>query len=111
MIINRTNAQHYSWGEGCDGWVLVPGPDLLVIEEHMPPGTAEQRHYHERARQMFRVLSGELTMSIGDIRHVLRAGDSIEIAPGTPHQARNDGVDNLFFLVVSSPTTRGDRVE
>jgi mannose-6-phosphate isomerase-like protein (cupin superfamily) len=33
--------------------------DLSVIEERMPPGTAGQRHRHQRSRQFFFVLEGE----------------------------------------------------
>jgi mannose-6-phosphate isomerase-like protein (cupin superfamily) len=109
VIVNRANADHYSWGEGCDGWVLMPGPDLLVIEERMPPGTSERPHRHLKARQLFRVLSGELTMIVAGGRHVLGAGDCIGIGPGVVHQARNDSAGAISFLVISSPTVRGDR--
>ena len=53
---SRANARHYLWGGACDGWHLLAGDDLSVIEERMPPGTAEQRHSHVRARQFFYVL-------------------------------------------------------
>ncbi len=106
---DTTNAQHYHWGEGCDGWVLAPGPELLAIEEQMPPGTAEQRHLHMEARQFFYVLDGELTMELEGERHVLPARTGIEITPGQRHQARNDSNGPVRFLVVSSPTTRSDR--
>lgn len=53
MITSAENAEHYIWGDHCDGWHLLKTERLSVIQERMPPGTAEQRHYHERAQQLF----------------------------------------------------------
>ena len=62
----RTTASvaHYQWGAGCDGWRLVDAPELSIIQERMPPGTAEQQHYHERAQQFFFVLAGTATFEV-----------------------------------------------
>ncbi|MDX2205115.1 MAG: cupin domain-containing protein [Hyphomicrobiaceae bacterium] len=109
MVVSAETGLHYTWGAGCDGWVLAPGPELLVIEERMPAKSAEIRHVHDTARQFFYVLAGTLTMVLGEQRHCLAAGQGIEIAPGAAHQARNDGDGEARFLVVSTPTTRGDR--
>lgn len=109
--INRDSAQHYNWGERCDGWILAPSSDLLVIQERMPAKSAEHRHFHSKARQFFFVLHGQLTMELDGIMHEVPAMSGIEIAPNRPHQARNDGESDVEFLVVSSPTTRGDRTD
>jgi len=109
-IINTKNAEHYTWGEVCDGWRLVAGSDLSVIEERMPPGSSEQRHHHERARQFFYVLAGSLTMEIDGREHPLRAGEGIEVHPGQKHQAFNREATDARFLVISHPSTQGDRV-
>ncbi len=111
MIIDRENAEHYNWGDGCDGWILGGSPDLSVIQERMPPGTAEIRHVHGKARQVFFVLDGELTMQHGGAELRLGPRQSLEIAPGMPHQARNDGAQDVHFLVISAPTARGDRTD
>ncbi|MGA1857896.1 cupin domain-containing protein [Azospirillum sp. 11R-A] len=105
------NAEHYHWGDRCDGWVLSPSPDMMVIQERMPAGTVERRHVHGKARQFFYVLSGELTMELEGTRHLITAMSGIEIPPGSRHQARNDSGADVHFLVVSSPTTRGDRTD
>jgi len=111
MIVNRESAPHYNWGEACDGWVFAPGPGLSVIEERMPPHTAEKPHHHAKARQFFFVLSGTLCMESAGQVHSINAGSGIEIAPMALHQARNDTAQDVRFLVVSSPTTRGDRID
>jgi mannose-6-phosphate isomerase-like protein (cupin superfamily) len=64
VIVSRENAEHYVWGGICDGWHLVKRADLSVIHERMPPGACEVRHYHNRSRQFFFVLSGTATLEI-----------------------------------------------
>ena len=109
-MISRDAAMHYRWGDGCDGWHLVRDASLSVIQERMPPGTAEVRHSHERARQFFFVLSGTATVELDDGVETLTARQGIEIAPGVPHQMRNGGTEPLEFLVISAPPSHGDRV-
>jgi hypothetical protein len=41
--LSRENAEHYRWGDDCDGWHLVKSDDLSVIEELIPSGAAEAR--------------------------------------------------------------------
>jgi mannose-6-phosphate isomerase-like protein (cupin superfamily) len=108
-VINKDNAEHYTWGAGCDGWRLVDRPDLSVIHERMPPGTAEVRHFHQAARQFFFILSGVATLEIAGAREVLRTGQGVEVPPGVPHQVFNHSDQDVEFLVISHPTTRGDR--
>jgi mannose-6-phosphate isomerase-like protein (cupin superfamily) len=105
------NAEHYVWGDGCDGWILNAAPDLLVIQERMPKETAERRHYHSAARQFFYVLEGELTVELDGVIHRLARNSGIEVAPGVIHQVRNASEGDVDFLVTSSPSTRGDRVD
>lgn len=39
--------KHYQWGKVCVGWNLVEDASLSVKQEHMPAGTAEERHWHQ----------------------------------------------------------------
>jgi mannose-6-phosphate isomerase-like protein (cupin superfamily) len=108
---NIENAEHYRWGDRCDGWILAPSPDMTVIQERMPPATAERRHFHTSARQFFYVLSGELTMEPEATSYLITTISGIEVPPGTRHQARSESGSDVNFLVVSSTTTRGDRTD
>ena len=110
MMISKDTAEHYTWGQGCDGWRLVDQTGLSVIHERMPPGTAEQRHLHQQARQFFFILSGSAVMELAGTVHTLLPQQGIEIPPGTPHQIRNESDSDVEFLVISQPTTRGDRL-
>lgn len=110
-IVSTANAEHYAWGNNCDGWYLVRAPELNIIEELMPQSTSETRHHHVRARQFFFVLEGELTMEIEHHEFVLKAGEGIEIAPGQSHQAQNRSLKPLRIMVTSQPPSHGDRFE
>ena len=109
--ISRAVGQEYGWGDGCQGWQLVRAQNLSVIEERMPPGTREIRHWHARARQFFYVLSGTLTIEVEGVTHHLAARTGIELPQGMAHQAINETTDDVEFLVISEPPTRGDRHE
>jgi len=68
-------------------------------------------HHHERARQFFYVLEGELTMVLGTGESVMHRGEGLEIAPGEVHQAVNRGPQPVRFLVTSQPPSHGDRID
>jgi len=108
--VGRANAEHYRWGNDCDGWHLVKDDALSVIEEFMPPGAAEIRHHHQHAQQFFYVLSGEVLMEIEGDKTLVPAGSGISVLPGKRHQIRNPSASAAQFLVVSQPPSHGDRV-
>lgn len=109
-VSRRDTAEHYQWGDGCDGWRLLSRADLNVIEERVPPGAAEVPHRHAIARQFFRVLSGEATLEFDDHAVSFGAGEGVEVPPGVRHRFVNHGVVDVVFLVISAPTTAGDRI-
>jgi len=104
------DAPHYRWGDACDGWRLLDTPELSVIEERVPGGAGEVRHYHRSARQFFYILSGSAALEFDGCRIALERGQGLHVPPGVPHQFVNTAEDDVVFLVVSSPTTAGDRV-
>src|SRR6266567_8696452 len=103
MTISKQNAEHYTWGDNCDGWFLLKRDDIHVIQERMPAGSAEVAHYHRRSRQLFYVLRGELTMRFDSVATKIAAGQSLVIEPLAVHQAVNESVEDVEFLVVSFP--------
>lgn len=108
-VVSTATAPHYTWGQQCDGWHLLQGDDLSVIEERMPPGTAEVRHRHARARQFFYVLEGEALLELDGMAYRLDAGQGLHVPPGVAHQMRNESDSDVRFMVVSSPKSHGDR--
>lgn len=110
MVVSIENAEHYLWGEVCDGWHLLKHEDMSVIQERVPAGAAELMHYHSKARQFFYILDGEGTMVLEDQVIRLKKGQGIEIAPQVKHQFVNRSNTDVHFLVISVPSTREDRV-
>lgn len=114
-IVSTNDAEHYTWPSAigavlCDGWHLHRSGALSVIEERMPPGTAEQRHLHLHTTQFFYVLAGELTIELAGQEHRLSLFTGLTVAAQTPHQVFNRGSEDARFLVISQPPSHGDRV-
>jgi mannose-6-phosphate isomerase-like protein (cupin superfamily) len=107
--VSRVNAEHYRWGHDCDAWHLVKDPQFTVIEELIPPGAAEVRHYHKKAQQFFYILSGEAIMEVEKEPVLIPAGSGLRILPGVWHQIRNPSSSTLRLLVISHPPSHGDK--
>lgn len=110
-MISKENAEHYLWGDNCDGWHLVKSPTLSVIQECVPPGCAEVRHYHERSEQFFFVLSGIASLTVDGVMHRLEPQQGFHVPARIAHQLKNEHTENLSFVVTSTPPSHGDRVE
>lgn len=110
MKISKHNAEHYIWGNSCDGWHLLKSNELSVIHERMPVNTSEVRHFHNQACQFFFVLSGTATLEVNGERIILNPQEGVEVPPLTPHQMINESNKEVEFLVISQPTSKEDRV-
>lgn len=105
------SAEHYTWGDGCDGWHLLMDASLSVIQERVPPSAAEVPHLHVKARQFFYVLSGTATMEFEGGKVEFGPNQGLHVPPNTQHRFVNESEDEVVFLVISSPATADDRIE
>lgn len=110
-IISTENAEHYLWGDNCDGWHLVKSANLSVIQESVPPNCSEKRHYHEKAEQFFFILKGKATMELNGKEYIIDANQGIHIPAGAVHKLSNKQQSDLIFTVTSTPPSHGDRQE
>lgn len=110
MKRTKQNTEHYNWGKKCSGWHFVKSQHLHIIEELMPPNTAEIKHYHNFSEQFFYILKGVATFDIEGEIYEIEARQGVHILPKVKHQIKNLTNENLEFIVVSQPTTRGDRI-
>jgi mannose-6-phosphate isomerase-like protein (cupin superfamily) len=108
-VTDINNAEHYVWGEVCDSWHLLKMPDLSVIQERVPDGAGEVRHFHSKVRQYFYVLSGTATLEFDDDEISFGANQGVHVAPGVRHRFKNSGAIDVIFIVISSLSTIGDR--
>jgi uncharacterized cupin superfamily protein/ribosomal protein S18 acetylase RimI-like enzyme len=110
VTISADRALSYNWGDNCIGYWLKKKGAFTVIEEIMPPNTSEIKHYHQKSEQFFYCLEGELYFELDDKNYILYKGDGIEVKAGITHKISNQSKANARFLVVSSPSSHGDRI-
>ncbi|MDB5523046.1 MAG: cupin [Rhizobium sp.] len=80
----------------------------VYVGEFDPGGTTGDVPYvHGNAHEMFLVLRGEVELTLGSERFLLREGDSIEYSTSTPHKTRNVGPVPAEVLWIISPPTSG----
>ncbi len=77
----------------------------------MPPNTAEKLHFHNKSQQFFYILKGVATFEIEKEIYTVKNGNGIHILPNIKHKISNLQSKTLEFLVISQPTSRGDRVD
>ena len=110
--VSKSIEKAYQWGDGGVGWPLVETEALLVIEETLAPGCSEKYHYHNQAEQCFYMLVGGAVMQFADGQRVkIDTGMALHIPPETSHAIVNQSDKEIRFLVISAPSTRGDRHE
>jgi mannose-6-phosphate isomerase-like protein (cupin superfamily) len=107
--VNQSNSEHYVWGKVCDGWHLLKTPNLSIIQERVPAGSGEQMHFHSAAQQFFYILSGSAALEFEAETVVISAGEGLYVPPNSRHCFKNLSQDEVNFLVISNPTTAGDR--
>lgn len=91
---------------------LLPGDDagLRFMEIHYPPGAHSGEHYlRHPGRDLFVVLEGELTFSVGFSQHRLAPGDAISFGDFQPHHVRNDGPNEARAIVCVIGDDEGHR--
>lgn len=108
-IIDKQNAEHYTWGNNCDSWVLANTEGLSVKQEKMPSGAKEQLHFHTQAQQLFYILKGTATFYITNEKTIVNEKQAIQILPNQKHFIANESNEELEFLVISQPSTNKDR--
>ena len=109
-VISIESAEHYKWGDNCDSWHLVKSRQLSVIQERVPSGCSETRHFHNVAEQFFFVLSGVGTLDIGDDIFMISSQQGIHVPAGISHKLSNQHSQDLIFTVTSTPPSHGDKV-
>ena len=62
-------------------------------------------HVHAVQEQVYHVLEGEGLMEFDGETQVVRRHDVIFIPPGVEHAMYNSGLDNLVFVVVTTPVS------
>lgn len=76
--------------------------DLVELTIEPGPGVTPMHVHHENDEAML-VLEGDLTVQIGDERHVLTRGAYANAPSGVPHTYRNAGEQPARVLFINAP--------
>jgi mannose-6-phosphate isomerase-like protein (cupin superfamily) len=89
-------------------FVRLPAPpDRLRIEVQAPRHMVRPPlHLHCHGAESFQILEGRGTILVDGNERVFREGDTLEVAPGTPHTWWNSGDGLLRFLTEFRPALR-----
>ena len=70
-----------------------------------PPGTRGRRHADKVQEEVFVVVSGQLTMLLGDPYERIDVGQGsvVAVEPNTPLQVRNEGSEELVVFIYGAP--------
>ncbi len=72
-------------------------------EATVRPGATTALHKHRSTEEIYHIASGAGMLTLGDERFAVAEGDTICIAPGTPHCVANTGDVPLRILCACSP--------
>ena len=74
-----------------------------LAEATVQPGARTQLHRHVHAEELYHVSAGSGIMTLGDTCFPVTVGDTVLIAPGTPHSIEATGAEPLRILCCCSP--------
>ena len=74
-----------------------------LAEAMVPPGGETIEHLHRRSEEIYRFISGRGRIRVAGQESAVGPGDTVLIAPGTPHKLWNDGDGPLVLLCCCAP--------
>ena len=83
------------------------GDNIMLFEETAPAGTEATLHLHRDSDEVAYVLSGEITLTIGDEVTVGGPGTCAFLPRGVPHARKNIGAERGRVLFLYTPADAG----
>ena len=74
-----------------------------LAEATVPVGARTVLHRHELTEELYHITAGAGLMTLGETQFPVLVGDTILIAPGTPHCIESVGNTALVLLCCCSP--------
>jgi mannose-6-phosphate isomerase-like protein (cupin superfamily) len=82
-----------------------------LAEATVAPATQTALHRHHRTEEIYHITAGSGLMTLGEETFPVAAGDTVLIAPRTPHRIRNTGDVPLRLLCCCAPAYSHDDTE
>lgn len=87
------------------------GGELLVLHDTWTrPGQRSAPHVHPAMEERFEVVRGRAAVMVDGEEHLLEPGDSLAVAPGTPHVAWNATPGETRLRLEFRPAGRWEEV-
>ena len=90
--------------------IHAPGTQSLA-EARILPNSTTLLHRHHQTEEIYHLTQGSGEMTLGEECLEIKIGDSIRIPPGTAHQLRNTGTEEMVVLCCCSPAYSHDDTE
>ncbi|MEZ8993931.1 cupin domain-containing protein [Vibrio sp. 10N.222.54.A1] len=84
MFVFNKDVQLENLGEGVSRKVLAHNDNMMSVEVHFEKGAIGAMHSHPH-EQLTYVLSGAFEFTIGDEKHIVKAGDTMYKQPDIEH--------------------------
>ncbi len=108
-VLRRSDRPSLPPSDGCRKMLLSRPPlsdmEVYVGEFEIGGSTGSDQYTHGDAHEMLVVLRGTVEGSLGEARHVLEEGDSIEYTTSTPHRTENIGSGRAEVMWIIAPPT------
>lgn len=111
IVINRERAAIINTPHGSEIRPLIDRTTsdierCSLAEEVLPVGAAVGRHHHLLTEEIYYILQGRGSMTIGEEVLEVSAGDAIFIPIGKTHTLENTGDEPMRLLLVCGPAYR-----
>ncbi|RAZ92257.1 cupin [Mesorhizobium hawassense] len=108
-VLRRSERPSLPPSNGCRKMLLSRPPlsdmEVYVGEFEIGGSTGSDQYTHGDAHEMQVVLRGIVEVSLGEARHVLEEGDSVEYTTSTPHRTENIGSGRAEVMWIIAPPT------
>ncbi|MCL9775415.1 cupin domain-containing protein [Vibrio methylphosphonaticus] len=84
MFVFNKNVQLEDLGDGVSRKVLAHNDNMMSVEVHFEKGAVGAMHSHPH-EQLTYVLSGAFEFTIGEEKHIVKAGDTMYKQPDIEH--------------------------
>jgi quercetin dioxygenase-like cupin family protein len=87
--------------------IVSETPELLVMDVVWPrPGLRAAEHVHPEMEERYEVIAGTAAFRIGGEERAAGPGETVVVAPGTPHLAWNPTDDEVRLRIEMRPALR-----
>ena len=107
-IVNRDQAAVINTPHGSEIRPLIDKTTSNIelcslAEEVLPVGASVGRHHHLVTEEVYYILQGTGTMTVGEETRPVKSGDAIFIPLDHTHSLTNDGTESMKLLLVCGP--------